>query len=233
MARHGAFSSSANTPPLPPRPLVAIISIVMKRLLIPAIALIITPICCSIYVTTPWDNSESGSPILSSILGLEPPAERAVEPSQEALDSFNEEWQSVILAPPGDFTMTFSEAELTSAFWDSIIQLEAQSGEDIPVSDIQVLLQDNTMYVYATVDAGIVQSSGLITAQPSIGPNGNIDVAILSADFGLVQLDQADIIALEAEVENTLNQWALEAGTTVTGVAIGDGQFTITGSTAP
>jgi hypothetical protein len=89
------------------------------------------------------------------------------------------------------------------------------------------------MYVYGTFGSGVIQSSGLITAQPSVGPNGTVDIAITSADFGLVQLEQTDLNTLEAEVENTLNQWISESGTTVTGVTITDGQFVITGSTAP
>ena len=138
-----------------------------------------------------------------------------------------------MLGPPGDFTMTFSEAELTSAVWDSIAQMEMESGEDIPISDVQVLLENNTMYLYGTIDAGIVQSAGVITAQPSVRPDGTIDVAITSADFGLIQLSQDDVSALETEVETTLNAWIAESGATVTGVAISQGQFVVTGSTVP
>jgi hypothetical protein len=189
-------------------------------MVIPLAALLIAPVCCGIAIPT-------------SIGGPQPPAGRVVGPSQEALDSFNQEWQSAVLGPPGDFTVTFSETELTSVLWDSITQMEGETGEDIPISDVQVFLQDDTLYVYGTMDTGVGQSSGMVAAQPSVGPDGTLDIAITSVDVGLVQLSQSDIDALEAEVETVLNGWAAESGATLTGVAITDGQVIVTGATGP
>jgi hypothetical protein len=202
----------------------------MKRLVFSLSVLVVTPICCAIALTAPAGSSGDGN-LITIPGGAQPPVDRTVEPSQEALDSFDQEWQSVVLGPPGDFTMAFSEAELTSALWDSIAQMEAETGEDIPISDAQVFLQDGTLYIYGTVDAGAIQSDGLIAAQPSVGPDGTIDIAITSVNFGVIQMSQADVDILEAEVESALNDWAAAYGATVTGVAITDGQFIVTGST--
>jgi hypothetical protein len=203
----------------------------MKRLVLSLSVLVMTPVCCAITLTTPASGSGGGDLVTLPFGGAQPPVDRTVEPSQEALDSFDQEWQSAVLGPPGDFTMTFSEAELTSALWDSIAQMEAETGEDIPISDTQVFLQDGTLYIYGAVDAGAIQSDGLIAAQPSVGPDGTIDIAITSVNFGVIQMSQADVDVLEAEVESALNDWAAAYGATVTGVAITDGQFIVTGST--
>lgn len=188
----------------------------MRRLLLSSILLVLAPVCCAIYIGAP-----------------QPPFNRTVEASAEALASFDEEWHTVVAGPPGDFAMTFSEAELTSAVWDAISQAEIESGEDIPISNLQVYLEDGLMHLYGTIDAGPVQSGGVVVVQPTVGADGQVDIAISSADFGLIELSQTDLNSLETEVEDALNSWIVSSGANVTAITVANGQLIINGSTGP
>jgi hypothetical protein len=66
------------------------------------------------------------------IAGPEPPPDAPVA-SDEAFESFTDKVENLGSVPPvGPFSVTFTEAELTSALAEGIVQQEAGTGEALP-----------------------------------------------------------------------------------------------------
>lgn len=165
--------------------------------------------------------------------GPEPPAD-APAPSNDALESFNDKWRDLNLATPyGPFTLTFTEAELTSAFNEAIIQSEA-NGQDVPISDPRVVLRDGLFYVYAVLDLDVTQASGLITARPSIGADGLVLLTVESVEFGPVDVDPSILDSLAAEITRSINEPILASPFQITlnQVTSENGELTINGTIA-
>ncbi len=169
-------------------------------------------------------------------LGGPRPPRQAVQPSVDALESFNEKWRALNLATPdGPFTLTFTEAELTSVVAAALEQAEADSGTPLPVQDVQVILQDGAIYAYGTANIDPIQVNGLIVAAPTIGPDGRVSIAIRSVEFGPLEIDPELIDEIAASVEASINAplQASSASIVLTDITISDGQLTISGTITP
>ena len=130
----------------------------------------------------------------------------APQPSSDALASFNDKWRSLNLATPdGPFTITFTEAELTSALARAIEE-DASSENPIPISNPSIVLQDDQILMYGTIQLEIAHARGLIKASPSIGENGLVSIDITSAEFGPIAVDAAVIDTLESRVAKAINE---------------------------
>lgn len=165
--------------------------------------------------------------------GPEAPAD-APTPSDAALESFNDKWRDLNLATPyGPFSITFTEAELTSAFDEAITQSEA-GGEEVPISDPRVVLRDGLFYVYAILDLDVTQASGLITARPSIGADGLVDLTVESVEFGPVDVDPSILDSIADEIARSINEQILASpfNITLTQVTSENGELTISGTIA-
>lgn len=167
--------------------------------------------------------------------GPEAPAEAPL-PSEDALESFKEKWRELNLATPdGPFSITFTEAELTSALASAIEQQEADTGEPIPVQDPRVVLADGQINVYATIALDVATASGLIVASPTIGPDGLVSIDIVSAEFGPLDLDPQMLDDLAARVERSINEpiQASPFDIQLSGIDISSGQMTVSGTITP
>lgn len=165
--------------------------------------------------------------------GPQPPAD-APAPSDAALESFNDKWRELNLATPyGPFSVTFTEAELTSAFNNAIVKSEA-NGQDVPIDDPRVVLRDGLFYVYAMLDLDVTQTSGLITARPSIGADGLVQLTIESAEFGPVDVDPSMLNSLAAEIAQSINApiQASPFQITLNQINSENGELTISGTIA-
>jgi hypothetical protein len=161
---------------------------------------------------------------------------QAAQPSPESLTSFNDKWRELNQsAPNGPFSITFTEAELTSAVASAIAQAEAESSEPIPVEDVQVVLTDQTIYVYGRAKIDIVETNGLIVVVPTIGPDGRVHVDIASIEFGPLEVDPELLAELVATVESSINAPIQTSPFSITlaTITIADGQMTIAGTIAP
>lgn len=167
------------------------------------------------------------------LTGPQPPAD-APTPSDDALESFNDKWRDLNLATPyGPFSITFTEAELTSAF-DAAIQQSIEQGQDVPIKDPRVVLDDGLLYVYAVLELDVTQASGLITARPSIGEDGLVKLTVESVEFGPVDIDPSMLDSLADEIARSINSQILASpfDITLNQVTSENGELTITGTIA-
>ncbi len=169
-------------------------------------------------------------------LGGPQPPPQAVQPSGEALASFNDKWRTLNFATPdGPFSITFTNEELTSVVAEAIAQTEADTGETIPIQDIQVIMGDGVVNIYGRINVGGFDANGLIVAVPSIGANGQLDVEIASIQYGPLQLDPSVLDQVMTSVEQSINSPIQSSPFTITlsDVIITDGQMTINGTITP
>jgi hypothetical protein len=167
--------------------------------------------------------------------GPEPPAQVATA-SAESLESFDDKWRDLNLSTPaGPFTITFTEAELSSALAEAIRQAEADGGEDIPIQNPGVVLQDGVINLYGQISTNTFEANGLIVAVPTIGPDGLVDIQISSAEFGPVELEPALLNTLVESIERSINEPIQSSPFDIilTTITIAGGQMTIDGTITP
>jgi hypothetical protein len=159
-----------------------------------------------------------------------------VQTSQEAYESFNSKWRNLNLATPnGPFSITFTEAELTSAVNVGIAQQEADSGTAVPIHDVQVALRDGAIGIYGQVGTEPVAVNGVLTVVPTIGTDGLVHIAISDVQFGPIQLDQSMLDEMRTRVEQSINQPILASPfhITLNAITIANGELTISGTIIP
>ncbi|MBN1429678.1 MAG: hypothetical protein JXB07_15010 [Anaerolineae bacterium] len=167
--------------------------------------------------------------------GPDRPAQ-AVAPSTESLNSFNDKWRDLNLnTPAGPFSITFTEAELSSALADAIQQAEADKGEPLPIGNTSVVLTNGTLNIYGQLNTSAFQSNGLIVATPAIGEDGLLHVSITSVEFGPIEIDPVLLGDLVSSVERRINAPIQSSPfhITLTTIAIADGLMTVEGAIAP
>ncbi len=189
-----------------------------------------TKIVTIVTIALIWGTLACNAP-----LGASGKPSEAVLPSDEALASFHSKWRALNLATPsGPFTLTFTEAELTSAVDAAIREAEAD-GADIPFEDVQVQLANGAINVYGTVHMPPLAFSGLITIVPTIGPNGTVEITITRIEFGPLEFDSATFDQLAAAVEQSINAPIVASPfhITLSAISITNGEMTISGTIAP
>jgi len=167
-----------------------------------------------------------------------PPEPRSYSPqeSEAALDSFSEKWRSLnVSTPSGPFSVTLTEPELTAALVAAIEQAEADGIELPPISNVSVVLENNAINTYATIQAEVLVFDGVIVTVPSIGANGQVVVEITEASFGPFELEDSMLAEISDVVEQTINAPIQTSpfNITVTSVQIANHELTINGSINP
>ncbi|NDJ53083.1 MAG: hypothetical protein GYB68_08375 [Chloroflexi bacterium] len=169
---------------------------------------------------------------MPSIAGPQPPDDIPT-PSASDLDSFGqklEDLQDGGLAQP--FSVTFTQAELNAIANASLDDLAA-SGEEIPVRDVVLVLDDGLMYSYGTIQIESLQANGLVTIRPSISADQTrLIISVESAEFGPINVDGETIESLRSEVERGLNDLLNTSGGTIllTSLILDDGFLTVEGT---
>ena len=177
------------------------------------------------------------STLACNAAGLAPrmPAQ-TVAPSPEALQSFKDKWRNLSMATPnGPFTVTFTEAELTSAVDAAVREAQADSGETIPVQNVQVFLRDGVIDAYGQAALEPLTVTGHISMTPGIGPDGQVNLTILQVDFGPLEVDESMLDQLMTTVESSINEpiQTSPLNITLTDITIAEGQITINGTITP
>lgn len=165
-----------------------------------------------------------------------PPPAMEAGATANALSSFNEKWRELnISTPDGPFSVTFTEAELTSAIQAAIAQAEADSGQALPVDDMQVTLGNGVIDVFGHVAVEPLNVSGKISVSPSLDSTGMVQLNVLSAEFGVVQLDAALLDSVIDNVEHSINEpiQASPMNITLNEVTVTDGELTVSGVINP
>ncbi len=156
-----------------------------------------------------------------------------IEPSADALASFNSKWRTLSLATPnGPFSVTFTDAELTSAAAAALAEAEADGGQAIPFRDVQVHLRPGAIDVYGTAQIDPLTVPGRITIVPVLGPDGRVRLDVADTQFGPLQMDAGLLSEVVRSVEQTINEpiQAAPFNITLTDVTITDGEITINGT---
>ena len=169
-------------------------------------------------------------------MGGSPPPREATPPSADALASFNDKWLALNQATPdGPFILTFTEAELTSVVVEALDEAELDSGQPIPVQDVQIILDNDMVYAYGTADLEPLQVEGVIQVVPVIGSDGLVDVTIQSVEFGPLEIDSGLVDKIATTVEASINEpiQASPLDITFTDIVIADGELTVNGIISP
>ena len=161
-----------------------------------------------------------------------PPAP-AAGASEQALESFNDKWRAINLATPdGPFSVTFTEAELTSAVRAALAQAEADSGQPLPVENVQVSLQNGEIAVFGQVKVSPLNVNGQISVTPYVDSAGTVQLAVNQAEFGMFKVDQATLDGVLTSVEESINTPILASPESirVTDVVVSNGELTVNGT---
>lgn len=161
---------------------------------------------------------------------------QTIAPSAEALQSFKDKWRNLSLATPnGPFTVTFTEAELTSAVDAAIQDAQASDGESIPVQNVQVFLRDGAIDAYGQAAVDPLTVTGHIKMAPGIGPDGQVDLTVLQVDFGPLEVDESLLDRLIGYIERSINEpiQTSPLNITLTDIVVAEGQITINGTITP
>ena len=171
-----------------------------------------------------------------NLAGIRPPAPSYnVAPSAEALQSFKDKWRNLsMVTPSGPFTMTFTETELTSAV-DAALQDAQANGEPVPVENLQVFLRDGTITVYGQAQFDPLTVTGQVGLVPSVTPDGQVALTLVSVDFGPLEVDEALLDQLIARLERSINEpiQTSPLRITLTNIVVADGEITLLGTLTP
>ena len=171
-----------------------------------------------------------------NLAGIRPPAPSYnVAPSAEALQSFKDKWRNLsMVTPSGPFTMTFTETELTSAV-DAALQDAQANGEPVPVENLQVFLRDGTITVYGQAQFDPLTVTGQVGLVPSVTPDGQVALTLVSVDFGPLEVDEALLDQLIARLERSINEPIRTSPLriTLTDIVVADGEITLLGTLTP
>jgi hypothetical protein len=169
-------------------------------------------------------------------VGSSPPPREVTPPSVDALESFNDKWLALNQATPdGPFVMTFTEAELTSVVVEALEEAEVDSNLSLPVQNVQIILDDDTVYAYGTAALDPLQVEGVIEVVPMIGTDGLVDVTIQSVEFGPLEVDSSLIEEIATTIEASINEpiQASQLDITFTDIVIANGELTVSGVISP
>jgi hypothetical protein len=171
-----------------------------------------------------------------NLAGIQPPAPSYnVSPSAEALQSFKDKWRNLtMVTPSGPFSMTFTEAELTSAV-DSALQDAQANGETVPVQNLQIFLRNGTITVYGQARFDPLTVTGEIGLLPTVSPQGQVDLTLVSVDFGPLEVDETLLDQLVDRLERSINEpiQTSPLNIALTDIRVADGEITLTGTLTP
>ncbi|MCZ7545499.1 MAG: DUF1565 domain-containing protein [Anaerolineae bacterium] len=180
------------------------------------LALVAAALACSLPVGGP---SRPGAEIPVS----EAAADRAEHAVRTALEA---------AAQTRSFTITLSQAEVTSWVVLRAGEYALQVGEKVPLDNLQIYLDDGVIRLYGDYDDRGVAAQALVTVRPSVTPAGLVDAQITAAQVGPVTLGDADLQSLNAAVQDALRALndRLAGSYRVIGLLIDDGSAVLSGA---
>ena len=126
------------------------------------------------------------------------------------------------------FSLTVTQEEITSWVNLRATQYAQQTGEKIPLNDLQIYLSDNVVRLYGGYDDGGVSASALVTLTPSVTPSGQIAVQIASAQVGPVALSADQLQSINQAIQSNLDalMTRLEGRYQIVSLLISEGALT-------
>lgn len=167
----------------------------------------------------------------SPSLGGPTPPGPPIPVSTEAAGQLIELWQKAFEnAQNGQVSVVMNEEQVTS-----YVALKLAEDPDSPIRDVQIYLRDDKLTLYGQATAGRITAPAQIVLGAATTADGQVAIALESADFGPVPVPQA----LLSEVSSGLNQLITgqlgvqTTGFNVTSIAIADGQMAVAGTVTP
>ncbi|MBI2976380.1 MAG: LmeA family phospholipid-binding protein [Chloroflexi bacterium] len=164
----------------------------------------------------------------SVTVGGPTPEHAPIAVSTEAVGSLLDKFKSLSSAT-GEVTVSITESELTS--W-----LAGQLASDTTATFThpQVYLRDGQIKFYSTVVTSNFTANALVVMKAAV-VNGQIDVSLVTADFGPVPVPGGMLKTLTSTLNDKLLSLVNDApgGVTVTAITVGDGALTMTANIAP
>ncbi len=150
----------------------------------------------------------------------------AIIPSDQDGEQARTQFEKSLPQPGSLSSVTLSEQQLTS--W---LTLEMENNPDLPLSDIQVYLRDDTIQIWGVVQGSSNSTSALIKGQVIIDASNNPSIDLESIQIG----SQAIPDVLVTQAEGWLNQLLAEKiaeqvpGLQLMNINISSGLITISG----
>ena len=135
-----------------------------------------------------------------------PAPPQTVQPSADALASFQDKWRDLSRSTPsGPFSITFTEAELTSAVTAAIQESESSSGQSWPISNVTVALNDDQITVYGSARIDPLAINGSLAVVPYVDESGYVQLSLVNVDFGPLTLNENMLNEIISRVERSIN----------------------------
>lgn len=157
--------------------------------------------------------------------GPQPPY--AITPSDEAVQRFQEQMDSMEPNTDGTFCVTITEEEMTSL----VVQGLAEQPEPLPFSQPQVYFRNGRIEIYGTATvADSLTLPGMTAFSIATTPNGII-VTVEEIALGPLPVPASVLQSLSEVINQTLSETIKIEGVeaVITDVQIGAGQMTISG----
>lgn len=162
-----------------------------------------------------------------SVGGPTPPAS-PIPVSTESVGELQDNLRKAATGLPasGEVSLTVTEQQLTS-----IVALRLQDQKNLPIRDPQVFLRDGKIQLFGLAEAGGLRVNALIVISANLTPDGGVVFKAEEANFGPIPVPE-DLLQQVSEVINeafTDNLGSAATGLRLTGIAIQDGQLSLTG----
>lgn len=165
-------------------------------------------------------------------LGGPPIPPESAAPSAEALASFHDKWLDLPKTlSDGSFTLTFSEEEVASTIDAALNNSGSGAEASIPLQDTHVNLNGDIV-LYAQTEGQLFNASGMLTLHPTVGSEGQLEIQVISSEFGRASFDDPILERIAAEVEHAISSpiEGLPVSIVLTGASVVDGELVLTGN---
>jgi len=158
--------------------------------------------------------------------GPEPPAE-VIHASEASAIELADNWDSALSLDSLEISLAITEQQLTSFLTERF-----ESDEEPILRNPQVFLRDGEIRIYGTASAGVFEAGALLSIQPKISSDGDVEFDIKTAEFGPVPAPSAMTSVLSELLTEafTGTLGSMATGIRITSFVIADGQIAIVGS---
>lgn len=132
---------------------------------------------------------------------------------------------SAQFAETGTLSLTFNEQQLTAFIADALAKQT-----DVPVSDPQIKLADNQMYITGKATIGGLSGTVNLVVKPYVDA-GLVKATVVSADFGNFPVPQTFLTQITDTINSNLNDFITVQGRQIeiNSIEISNGTMTVTG----
>jgi hypothetical protein len=161
-------------------------------------------------------------------LGGGPVPSATVAVSQEAANRMKKKLDqaSAQVKSGGQFKLTLTESEITSYVVQELGKSQDR-GEPAPLTNPQIKLTQNQVWVYGTFIAGTSKFNGLLVVSPTV-QSGKLAIKIVRADFGPVPVPGPVLDQINQQIQSLFDKESSQ-DIVLTAITIREGEVDVTG----